>query len=399
MAAASSSSIALASIRISAIPARGLVPFPRRKATLRLCLDVITAGAIARDQAAERKVVMTPGFTQMGEPVPAGMVLNDVVKTLPKEVFEVDDFKAWKTVAITVSALVTGYAALAVAPWYLYPFIYAFLGTAATGLFVIGHDCGHNSFSKSQLVNDIVGNAVMTPLVFPFEPWRIKHNTHHAHTNKLIMDTAWQPFRPHQFDNADRIGQAMMRATMGPLWWMASIGHWLFWHFDLNKFRPQEHAKVKTSIAACYAFGFLVLLPLLVTQGPVGFVKWWLLPWLGFHFWMSTFTLVHHTAPHIPFKQNREWNAVGAQLAGTVHCEYPAWIDFLCHDISVHIPHHLSTKIPSYNLRAGHASLLQNWDCHLNKAVFGVPLMTTILTQCNLFDAEKKQWVGFDNRA
>ena len=38
------------------------------------------------------------------------------------------------------------------------------------------------------------------------------------------------------------------------------------------------------------------------------------MPWLGYHFWMSTFTVVHHTAPHIPFKPAGEWHAAQAQL-------------------------------------------------------------------------------------
>nr|DAD45249.1 TPA_asm: hypothetical protein HUJ06_003479 [Nelumbo nucifera] len=43
------------------------------------------------------------------------------------------------------------------------------------------------------------------------------------------------------------------------------------------------------------------------------------------HLQMSTFTMVHHTAPHIPFKSSDEWNAAQAQLNGTVHCNYPHW--------------------------------------------------------------------------
>ena len=111
-------------------------------------------------------------------------------KSLPcslLQVFEIDDIKAWKNVAVTIGAVALGYAALAVSPWYLYPIVYAYLGTAMTGLFVIGHDAGHNSFSKNQLVNDIVGTVMFMPLIFPFEPWRIKHNTHHAHTNKYAI--------------------------------------------------------------------------------------------------------------------------------------------------------------------------------------------------------------------
>ncbi len=50
--------------------------------------------------------------------------------------------------------------------------------------FVVGHDCGHRAFSKNKLVEDIVGTLMFMPLIYPFEPWRIKHNQHHAHTNK-----------------------------------------------------------------------------------------------------------------------------------------------------------------------------------------------------------------------
>ena len=55
---------------------------------------------------------------------------------------------------------------------------------SAVQWFVIGHDCGHRSFSKNKLLEDIVGTFFFAPLVYPFEPWRIKHNHHHAHTNK-----------------------------------------------------------------------------------------------------------------------------------------------------------------------------------------------------------------------
>jgi omega-6 fatty acid desaturase (delta-12 desaturase) len=49
---------------------------------------------------------------------------------------------------------------------------------------VVGHDCGHRSFCKNKLVEDIVGTIMFMPLIYPFDPWRIKHNQHHAHTNK-----------------------------------------------------------------------------------------------------------------------------------------------------------------------------------------------------------------------
>lgn len=91
--------------------------------------------------------------------------------------------------------------------------------------------------------------------------------------------------------------------------------------------------QVLVSLAAVAAFA-LVGIPLIgYYAGIAGVVKYWLMPWLGYHFWMSTFTVVHHTAPHIPFKPANEWNAAKAQLSGTVHCDYPKWCALILTDI------------------------------------------------------------------
>ena len=42
---------------------------------------------------------------------------------------------------------------------------------------------------------------------------------------------------------------------------------------------------------ACAAFVLGVLPALVATTGWLGLVKFWLMPWLGYHFWMSTFTV------------------------------------------------------------------------------------------------------------
>ena len=79
------------------------------------------------------------------------------------------------------------------------------------------------------------------------------------------------------------------------------------------------------SLAAVAAFILVGFPAIVATSGIAGLAKFWLMPWLGYHFWMSTFTVVHHTAAHIPFKPAGEWNAAKAQLSGTVHCDYPKW--------------------------------------------------------------------------
>ncbi|GJV68601.1 omega-6 fatty acid desaturase, chloroplastic [Tanacetum coccineum] len=199
------------------------------------------------DSAEQRKELCERyGFRQIGEPLPDNVTLKNVIDTLPKTVFEIDDVKAWKSVLISATSYALGLFMIAKSPWYLLPLAWAWTGTAVTG--------------------------------------------------------------------------------------------------------------------------------------------------------MSTFTMVHHTAPHIPFKSSEEWNAAQAQLSGTVHCDYPRWIEILCHDINVHIPHHVSSKIPSYNLRAAHKSLQDNWGKYMNEASWNWRLMKTILTVCHVYN-EERNYISFEEVA
>lgn len=61
-------------------------------------------------------------------------------------------------------------------------------------------------------------------------------------------------------------------------------------------------------------------------------------------------------------------------------CEYPRWVEFLCHDISVHVPHHVNSKIPWYNLRKANESLKQNWGEYMTSCTFNWRMMKTIFT-------------------
>ncbi|XXG58867.1 hypothetical protein AAC387_Pa04g1062 [Persea americana] len=337
------------------------------------------------------------GFTQIGEPLPETVTLKDVLDTLPKKVFEIDDVKAWKLVLISVTSYALGIFMISKAPWNLLPLAWAWTGTAVTGFFVIGHDCAHKSFSRNKLLEDIVGTLAFLPLIYPYEPWRFKHDKHHAKTNMLEGDTAWHPVWREEVDSSPALRKAIILGY-GPLRPWMSIAHWLMWHFDLKKFRPHEVKRVKISLACVFAF-IAIGWPLIVYKtGIMGWIKFWLMPWLGYHFWMSTFTMVHHTAPHIPFKYQDEWNAAQSQLGGTVHCKYPRWIEILCHDINVHIPHHISPRIPSYNLRAAHQSLQENWGKYLNEAAWNWRLMKTIMTTCHVYNKEKN-YVAFDDIA
>ncbi|MEO0459173.1 MAG: fatty acid desaturase [Cyanobacteria bacterium P01_A01_bin.114] len=318
----------------------------------------------------------------------AALQLKDVIKTLPPECFQKNRRKAWQSVVISVIAVMLGYGAIALSPWFLLPVAWFLTGTALTGFFVIAHDCGHRSFAKRRWVNDWVGHILMLPLIYPFHCWRLLHNHHHIHTNKQGVDNAWHPWYPEDYRGANGAIQAGYRALRGRFWWVASIAHWAGIHFDLNNFAARDRGKAKISIAAVVIFAAIFFPTLIATTGLWGFVKFWLMPWLGYHFWMSTFTLVHHTAPDIQFRPIETWNAVESQLAGTVHCSYPRWVEILCHDINVHVPHHISVSIPSYNLRMAHKSLKQAWGPHVQERRFSWQLMKGIVDHCHIYDSE-----------
>ena len=73
-------------------------------------------------------------------------------------------------------------------------------------------------------------------------------------------------------------------------------------------------------------------------------------------------------------------------------------MEFLCHDISVHVPHHVASNIPWYNLRKAYASLQQNWGEYMTSARFNPRMLKAIITECHVYD-EEKNYVPFDHAA
>lgn len=315
--------------------------------------------------------------------------LRDIIQTIPKECFQKNPRQAWLSAFMSIFAASLGYGMIAYSPWFLLPFAWFFTGTALTGWFVIAHDCGHRSFAKSRWVNDVVGHLLLLPLIYPFHSWRICHNLHHQHTNKLMVDNAWHPWFVEEYEQTPQFLRFFYALFRGRLWWLSSILHWGRFHFNPFTGTPREQGKVRFSIALVVIFAITFFPVLFLTTGLWGVIKFWLMPWLGYHFWMSTFTLVHHTDMEVQFRPESTWNEVESQLTGTIHCSYPRWIEFLCHDINVHIPHHLSVGIPSYNLRLAHESLVENWGEHLKLRTFSWEMMKAIVDQCHLYDPQE----------
>ena len=74
--------------------------------------------------------------------------------------------------------------------WGLYSFVQGLFGT---GLWVLAHECGHQSFSPSKTLNDTVGWVCHSALLVPYFSWKISHGKHHKATGHIERDMVFVP--------------------------------------------------------------------------------------------------------------------------------------------------------------------------------------------------------------
>ena len=85
-------------------------------------------------------------------------------------------------------------------PYILYS---GLMGTAAMGLWVLGHECGHGAFGNSKIQNDLIGFILHSSLLVPYFSWKYTHNKHHKFTNHLIYGETHVP------ETAKEVGRYM----------------------------------------------------------------------------------------------------------------------------------------------------------------------------------------------
>lgn len=89
-----------------------------------------------------------------------------------------------------------------IALWAAYTFLQGLFGT---GLWVLAHECGHQSFSPSKTLNDTVGWICHSALLVPYFSWKISHGKHHKSTGHIERDMVFLPLKRE--DYASRAGK------------------------------------------------------------------------------------------------------------------------------------------------------------------------------------------------
>ena len=72
-------------------------------------------------------------------------------------------------------------------------------GMVATGIWVLAHECGHQSFSTSRILNDAVGFVLHSALLVPYFSWKFSHSQHHKATGHMERDMTWTPSTREQY--------------------------------------------------------------------------------------------------------------------------------------------------------------------------------------------------------
>lgn len=80
--------------------------------------------------------------------------------------------------------------------WGVYTFVQGLFGT---GMWVLAHECGHQSFSPSKTLNDTVGWICHSALLVPYFSWKISHGKHHKATGHLERDMVFVPKTREQY--------------------------------------------------------------------------------------------------------------------------------------------------------------------------------------------------------
>ncbi|MQL88754.1 hypothetical protein Taro_021306 [Colocasia esculenta] len=297
------------------------------------------------------------GEEEFDPAMPPPFGLAEIRAAIPKHCWVKDPWRSMSYVVRDV-AVVLGMAAAAayLNNWIVWPLYWAAQGTMFWALFVLGHDCGHGSFSSNAKLNSVVGHFLHSSILVPYHGWRISHRTHHQNHGHVENDESWHPLSEKIYKSLDPVAR-MLRFTVPfpllayPIYlWLRSPGK-TGSHFDPSSdlFLPNEKKDVLTSTASWMAMvGLLAGLTWLM--GPMWMFKLYFVPYFMFVMWLDFVTYMHHHGHEekLPWYRGKEWSYLRGGLT-TLDRDY-GWINNIHHDIGTHVIHHLFPQIPHYNL-------------------------------------------------
>lgn len=258
-------------------------------------------------------------------------------------------------------------------------------------VFIILHDCGHGSFFKSIRANNFVGTLCGILTFTPYYEWRHQHAIHHASSGDLdrrgIGDVLTLTVKEYlQSSWLRRLGYRLYRHPLvmfglGPMF-IFLVRHRFVTPGAGRRERFSVHmtnlALLALGLVLGWAIGFrafvLIHLPVLLLSSTAGV-------WLFY---------VQHQFEDTYWKEHPEWDYSMASLYGSSYYRLPRLLQWFSGNIGLHHIHHLSPKIPNYNLQScfdenplfHHVTIVTFWE-------------SLKAASLKLWDEERQMLVGF----
>uniref|UniRef100_A0AAV1V6T5 Fatty acid desaturase domain-containing protein n=1 Tax=Peronospora matthiolae TaxID=2874970 RepID=A0AAV1V6T5_9STRA len=250
----------------------------------------------------------------------------------------------------------------------LWPVYWFLQGTYLTGVWVIAHDCGHQSFCSNETVNNLVGLVLHSALLVPYHSWRISHRKHHANTGSCENDEVFVPVTRSVIESSwnevledSPLYQLYRVAFMLAVGWMP--GYLCFNATGPSKYwgKARSHFNPYSMIYADRERWLIVLSDVslvLVLAGLAGLVhtlsldtmaKLYFAPYIVVNFYLVLITFLQHTDTYVPHFREGEWTWLRGALC-TVDRSFGPYLDSMLHHIvDTHVVHHIFSKIPFYH--------------------------------------------------
>jgi acyl-lipid omega-6 desaturase (Delta-12 desaturase) len=221
--------------------------------------------------------------------------------------------------------------------------------------FVLFHDCSHGSFLASRRANLWLGTLLGLFVYSPFLRWRHDHAIHHATSGDLDRRGGGdvRTLTVSEYDalpSRARLGYRLFRNPL-VMFGIGPIAALLVGPRIVAKSaRPRMRQSVLgTNVALalliaalCWLVGWrdylLIQAPTLLLAGSAGI-------WLFY---------VQHQFEDAYWESAETWTYADAALRGSSYLKLPKVLQFFSGNIGLHHVHHLSARIPNYNLQRAH---------------------------------------------
>ena len=284
------------------------------------------------------------------------------------------------------------YVSLSVSWWLTVP-LAVLAGAFLVRVFIIFHDCGHGSFFKSRRANDVVGFIAGILTFTPYYHWRWEHAIHHASAgdlNKRGTGDIWV-MTVQEYLESSCWKRFAYRLARNPFVLFLIAPLYLFFirqRFSSAQANPRERRSVHwmnlaifgVAAALSWAYGLkaylLIQLMVLSVAGSAGV-------------WMF---YVQHQFEDVYWERGEDWDFTAAALQGSSFYKLPKILQWFSGNIGYHHIHHLSARIPNYNLER----------CHYSHPMFRDVKPITLFSSLKsftlrLWDEKRKKLVGYSH--